>query len=214
MTLIALCGKSGHGKDTLAAEMVEHFGFTRIAFADKLKAEVQKGIREKNDPFFQDQSVQGEWSIGNYRRIYQLYGQHMRELEPTHWTYAVFNTVLADPNRRWVITDCRYVDEASSILAYDGDLIILNRVDEKGLTFQNLKPPMCNHPSEIESEYIYDVLGKGWGLRMHRLTHSTVLGLKVTGMSIVQTILNLPYGEELDIAKLYASEIAEAVGEE
>ena len=196
MTLIALSGKSGSGKDTLAAEMVEHLGFTRIAFADRLKTEVQSRC------------------ILPTRRRYQMYGQRARERNPLHWIQPVMSDILAEPDRRWVITDMRYVNEARQVLAYDGDIICIVRLTLDGQPLVNLKAPECNHESEREPEYIYPLLSKGWGLRMHQLAHRTEVGLKVTGMSVAQQILDLPFDERIDIAKLYANEIAEAVDEE
>lgn len=69
--MIALSGKSGSGKSTVAAALVQ-FGYQRIGFADALKEEVYEkfGLR-KTDP-------------GGLAKLIE-YGDGCRAVDPFHW---------------------------------------------------------------------------------------------------------------------------------
>ena len=45
-TILGLCGYKKSGKDAIATQFVEEFDFKRIAFADSLKIEMNKHMKE------------------------------------------------------------------------------------------------------------------------------------------------------------------------
>ncbi len=90
---IALIGKAGSGKDTLADYLVTRYGYTRLAFADKVK-EIARDLfgMESKD-----------------RALLQAIGVKMREVRPTVWLDYIFRK--AETGGPYVITDCRFKNE-------------------------------------------------------------------------------------------------------
>lgn len=93
---VALIGRAGAGKDTAGEYLVNHFGYTRVAFADKLKDVAA--------------AIWGE-SARTDRVKLQLLGQYVREIDEDAWVNAALRDA-PDDGRPIVITDCRYQNEA------------------------------------------------------------------------------------------------------
>ncbi len=71
---IILTGKMGVGKDTVKDILFDQYGFIYLAFADKLK-EIAREL------------FPNEFNNGKKpRKILQLIGQKMREIEKNCWT--------------------------------------------------------------------------------------------------------------------------------
>lgn len=94
---ILLVGKAGAGKDTVADILVRDYGYTRYAFADKLK-EIAKDL-------FPD-----HFQEGKPRRLLQELGVKMREIDPDVWVNYVLNRVQGE---NVVITDGRFDNEVN-----------------------------------------------------------------------------------------------------
>lgn len=90
---ILINGKAGSGKDTFADYLVENYGFKKIAFAD--------GIYEIARKYFGMETKD--------RKILQLIGQKMREIDPMIWVNSAFD--LAKKYDKVVISDCRQKNE-------------------------------------------------------------------------------------------------------
>lgn len=93
ITKIIINGKAGSGKDTLADYLVDNYGFTKIAFAD--------GIYDIARKYF-NMEVKD-------RRILQLIGEKMREINPNIWVDYTFEK--AEKYDKVVISDCRQFNE-------------------------------------------------------------------------------------------------------
>lgn len=107
--IIALSGYAQSGKDTTADILVREFGFTRIAFADKLK-EVAHRLHYWNG---------SKDDIG--RLHLQVLGQVLREeLGDDVWVRAAFKDHVEVKN--YVVSDCRYQNEASFITELGGEI--------------------------------------------------------------------------------------------
>jgi hypothetical protein len=117
---IALSGLAGSGKDTVAAHLVAHYGFTRLALADPLKE-----MALRIDPIIA--AVAGEplrlvylvdrygWddvkrSFPESRRFLQQLGGAVREIDDEFWLDTLFGEIsrTAGPI---VVTDVRYMNE-------------------------------------------------------------------------------------------------------
>jgi len=121
--IIGLTGYAQSGKDTVAKILVEQYGFTRIAFADKIR----EFLYETNPMF---DSIAGEpmfvkarvdrdgWDEAkkspHIRRLLQNSGVAARKIfGESFWVDQVLNNL--DPADNIVITDVRFVNEADSI---------------------------------------------------------------------------------------------------
>lgn len=92
---IALSGKMRSGKDTVADYLVKRHGFTRMAFADKLKDVVRDlfEVRESS----------------KNRHLLQQVGRHMCQVDPAVWVKYVVNRIPLD--RDIVVSDLRFPEE-------------------------------------------------------------------------------------------------------
>lgn len=133
---IALIGKARSGKDTVASQLVEHYGYTRVAFADPLK-----DAALATDPIVVN--AMGEPDslsriVGDYgwerakdlypesRRILQHMGAAIRAIDPSFWLNAALAKAEAIPGPV-VITDCRYGNERAALETLGFATVRVNR---------------------------------------------------------------------------------------
>ncbi|MGW3724845.1 deoxynucleotide monophosphate kinase family protein [Streptomyces sp. NPDC000851] len=135
---IALTGLARAGKDSVAARLVNHHGYVRVAFADRLKEAALKAdpIIHAYTSFCDEYDHETEevrlsavvFAIGweaakdqypEVRRFLQHYGQTVREIRPTFWVEAAFADIRAAhaQGRPVVVTDVRYTNEAEALMA-------------------------------------------------------------------------------------------------
>lgn len=127
--VVGLLGKSGAGKDTVAARLVEKHGFTRVAFADPLKAAalqinpiITDGHHFARLATMVDVSGWDEAKkIYEVRRFLQNLAESMRALDEDIWLNAGMDKIsyIDGPV---VVTDVRYVNEALGIHSPDNYL--------------------------------------------------------------------------------------------
>ncbi len=121
---VGLYGPAGAGKDTLAAILVESFGFTRVAFADNVR-EMALAI----DPYIHDATTtarlsnivreQGwEWAKRNYpdiRRLLQRIGTDaVRAMSPDFWVRLAVERA-SQIEGPVVFTDVRFPNEVHAV---------------------------------------------------------------------------------------------------
>jgi len=149
MTLIGISGRKRSGKDTFAARLTGVHGYTRVAFADPLRA-----MALALDPLVRTTSghtvrlaelaaFEGWERAKNHaevRRTLQRLGTEAGRavLGDTIWIDTAMQHV-DQVNGPVVITDVRYPNEADAIRAAGG---IVLRIDRPGLTSSDV------HPSE------------------------------------------------------------------
>jgi len=129
-TIIAVSGYAQSGKDTTADVLVNHHGFTRIAFADSLRdclmalnPIVDDGLRYKD--IISDIGYEsGKAQFPEMRRLLQAMGTEVgRELLGDDvWVEAAFRRMETSSADRWVITDCRFPNEANAVWRRDGQV--------------------------------------------------------------------------------------------
>ena len=166
MKLIALSGYARSGKDEAAKVLVEEFGFTRIAFADKLRdflyalnPVVGRGSDFSDRPIIYLHDVIDEVGWEGYKQT--EHGTEIRRLlqrlgteagRQTLWDTIWIDAALKDlePEGKYAITDCRFPNEAQAIRDRGGKIW---RVIRDGVG------PANNHPSETSlDDYKFD----GW----------------------------------------------------
>lgn len=155
--IIGLTGYAQSGKDTVAQTLVKHYGFTRVAFADKIRDylyEMNPMIDSVvGEPIFlQSYISRYGWEEGkkapHVRRLLQTTGVAARELfGENFWVEQAFKDVRTAENI--VVTDVRFKNEADWIKNYEGSQIW--RIKRLGVTAVN------GHVSEHEmDEYKVD----------------------------------------------------------
>lgn len=134
--MFGLVGRKGVGKDTAADYLVNHHGYTRLAFADPLKDVVSTVFcipREIfDDPQMKEQNL-AEWGA-TPRRLLQVVGTELfRDTLPVHvpsargiWIKNMEMRVTRAGNKV-VITDVRFPDEADLVRRLSGTLVEITR---------------------------------------------------------------------------------------
>ena len=136
--IIALSGYARSGKDTVAEYLVETQGFRKIAFADALRECV-----EALNPIVADEGVRYKdaleyWGydeakkvLPEFRAVLQRMGTEVGRniLGENIWVELTMEKIANEIESDWVITDCRFPNEAYAVLDADGDVIRVDRPD-------------------------------------------------------------------------------------
>jgi hypothetical protein len=138
--IIGLTGYAQSGKDTVANILVENFGYTRVAFADKIR----EFLYETNpmydsvlgEPLFVRAKVDRDgWEEAkkspHIRRLLQTSGVAARKVfGEGFWVHEAMKTMLDDPrpDMNYVVTDVRFLNEADMIRANQGQLWRIKRL--------------------------------------------------------------------------------------
>lgn len=158
--IVGLGHQAQVGKDTAARILVEKYGFTRLAFADALRA-----VAYDINPLITGASLSGEgrarplrlrnlvdevgWERAKHvnsevRRFLQALGLAARDhVHPDVWVDAVLAKI--DPSRDYVVTDVRFENEFKALDEMAGVLIKITRKNRLGLS-----PVLADHPSETQ----------------------------------------------------------------
>jgi hypothetical protein len=142
--IIGISGYARTGKDEVSKVLVEEFGFERLAFADKLRECVyalnpviihESGLnRGIFTAFLQDIIDEYGWdgvkSTGygpEVRRLLQRFGTEVGRniLGQNIWVDATF--MVTDVTKNYIVTDCRFRNEALGIIKKDGAVWRINR---------------------------------------------------------------------------------------
>ncbi|MFF7990325.1 hypothetical protein ACFZDG_11105 [Kitasatospora xanthocidica] len=140
---IALLGRARSGKDTVAARLVERYAYTRVAFADPLRA-----VGLAADPIVSAEAAhfgyvpvrlseaverhgweKAKTILPEVRRTLQNFGQAVRDVDPDFWLNLMLERldVAASWNLPVVVTDTRYVNEATALQARGFTLVRIVR---------------------------------------------------------------------------------------
>lgn len=169
--LIGLAGYKGSGKDTVGAYLVEKHDFTRLAFAHKLKQSVDglmnTSIEQqdswKNDPDVKVvivRDVDGQYPTilksQTFREFLQRYGTeaHRDIFGDDFWVNAILPEVFRHENKKLVVTDVRFQNEADRIVELGGIIAVVER-------------PIASHAHDLHaSEQL--PLGKFYHIRNYK----------------------------------------------
>lgn len=150
--IVGLIGYAGAGKDTLAKQLVDRYGWARLAFADPLRQALltlDPSVRLDNGTYTQlTQFVAAfGWDHAKQhkevRRLLQVMGTEVvRNLLGEHtWTQLMAERIDRTPRSvPIVVTDVRFANEISMLaVPYQAQFV---RIDRPGLT------PVNDHVSE------------------------------------------------------------------
>lgn len=159
--LIAICGRKGAGKDTLAASFIRGSGYKQFRFADPLKAMLKTMLTFTDaTPTEIDRMIDGDlkevpskW-LGDKtpREAMQYLGTEWRDLLDTDlWTKMfLFRLTTAGKNSPNIVTDCRFKHEFEMISKIGGVVIKIHRNHDATIGSQ--------HVSETEqNEIVADI---------------------------------------------------------
>lgn len=125
--IVGLTGRKGHGKDVVGNLLCIGFGFRRLAFADPLKVVARQlfdlADEQVNGTLAQKEAIDPRWGLSP-REIMQRLGTEVgRSIHPEVWTRAALRTIDRSPTVSWVVTDCRFPNEAAAIRSRGGFVV-------------------------------------------------------------------------------------------
>lgn len=138
--IVGFCGKIGAGKDTAGAYLVNHWGFNRISFAEKLKQSAaacfgispDKWESWKNDPNVTVSVLNGNgepMAEVTCREFLQRYGTeaHRGVFGYNFWVEQAIKEIpdwsFAHGQKNYVFTDVRFSNEAEAIHELGGRVL-------------------------------------------------------------------------------------------
>lgn len=160
--IVGLSGYARSGKDEAAKVLVEEYGFTRIAFADKLRdfllaVDPIVGIDFFDHETYRLSDIIKDFGWDGYketvdadeiRGLLQRLGTEAGRnvLWDSIWIDAAFHGL--DPAGNYVVTDCRFPNEAEAVRERGGSVV---RIDRRGVG------PANGHASETSlDDYEFD----------------------------------------------------------
>lgn len=138
-TLLALTGPASCGKDTIADILVREHGFKRIAFADalrKMALDIDPVIGWDDKGSFRYAEAIDKLGYDTVKRNFPEARRFLQRLgtegirgnvSDTFWVDAVANVLNDDPDSKYVITDCRFSNEAKMIRDLEGWVVHVSR---------------------------------------------------------------------------------------
>ncbi len=136
--IVGLGHQAQVGKDTAAGFLVEKHGFTRLAFADIIREVLydMNPIVSSMDPDgarVQDIVEEGGgWEAAKemveVRRLLQELGVAARwHLGENVWVQPIFDRILDEPHRNFVVSDVRFPNEFSCLKGLDAIMVKITR---------------------------------------------------------------------------------------
>jgi len=175
--LIGVSGKAMHGKDTVGAILSEKRGYTRMAFADKLKELtvladplILCGMSLRLDrlsAYVRAVGMDAAKKEAEVRRLLQALGHGAREIfGEDAWVDALFRQIDSSPGELgpgfFVVTDVRYPNEAEAVRRRGGEVWRIVRPDAPSLAdpagiHVSEAAPASSHASETAlDDYDFD----------------------------------------------------------
>lgn len=156
--IIGLTGYAQSGKDTVAKILVDNYGYTRVAFADKIR----EFLYECNpmydsvvgEPLFVKAKVDRDgWEEAkqspHIRRLLQNAGVAARKVfGESFWVHEAMKTMLNDPrpDMNYVVTDVRFLNEADMIRANNGQIWRIKRLGVDAVNTHVSETEMDGYP--------------------------------------------------------------------
>lgn len=147
--LIALGFRARAGKNTVADYLEDAYGFKQTAFADALKEGCRHMFGLTDAQLYGNmKEVQDEYWGVTPRYILQKVGTECMRVgyDENIWVKTVGKKLASDPAARWVISDCRFPNEATAVKKWGGLMVRVDR-SQAGAS-----GGIAQHPSEIAME--------------------------------------------------------------
>lgn len=154
---IGMSGYARSGKDTVADILHDEYEFGRVTLAAPLKEMVYTlnpwvdalaGRPIRYQDFVDSVGLHEAKNHPEVRRLLQVYGTDVmrRQFGENVWVDLAYSG--KDPSDHWVVTDCRFQNEANGIRDHGGFVV---RIERPGVEPPNL------HPSEVDLlDYEFD----------------------------------------------------------
>ena len=167
--IIAICGLKRSGKDTLANIISDHYTYEHVKISKKLKETCKLLFNFTDDQMEKDfkEEIDPRWGVSP-RKCMQYFGTEMMQYQIQNllnigkkfWINSLLNEIDVNEvnNKKYVISDLRFLHEYEEIKKRNGIIICVNRVlTDKGVD----KSTEDLHISEQEyKKFDYDLIIK------------------------------------------------------
>lgn len=129
--IIGLTGYAQSGKDTVAKILVDNYGYTRIAFADKIREFLYETAPDYIKLLVDEVGWEKAKQNQAVRELLQNTGVGARKVfGEGFWVHEAMKTMLNDPrpDLNYVVTDVRFLNEADMIKANHGQIWRVKRI--------------------------------------------------------------------------------------
>lgn len=132
--IIGLTGYAQSGKDTVAKILVNQYGYKRVAFADKIRElllEINPIMYKGNrlSTFIKEFGWEFAKSNHEVRELLQDFGLGVRNILGSDvWIVSALRE-MDDVNQNYVVTDVRFLNEASMIKNLNGQLWRIKKIE-------------------------------------------------------------------------------------
>ncbi len=152
--IVAICGLMRSGKDTVADYLIAKYGYSKIKIAGQLKEAVKAmfGFTDNQLENSEKDLIDTRWNI-TPRQAMQFLGTDVMQFQAekllpnigrTFWISSMVMTMKSFPDKKYVVSDLRFIHELDYLKnAYPGNVFVI-RVDRP----QN--ESLSNHSSEVD----------------------------------------------------------------
>lgn len=147
--IIGLTGYAQSGKDTVAKILVDNYGYTRIAFADKIREFLYETAPDYVQLLVDELGWEKAKQNQTIRELLQNTGVGARKVfGDNFWVHEAMKTMLNDPrvDLKYVITDVRFLNEADMIKANQGQIWRIKRLGVTAVNSHVSETQMDNYP--------------------------------------------------------------------
>jgi len=126
--VIGVSGKARAGKDSLFA-IAQNDGFEKLSFAAELKRRAQQdlGLTDVHTDGALKETVLESLNNNSPRSFLIELGNLYRKYRPSFWVDIVLSKIKENPDKKYMITDVRYPNEAEALKSVGGIIVRLER---------------------------------------------------------------------------------------
>ena len=155
--IVGLIGKKGHGKDTFADYLVEHYGFVKLSFAEPLKKVCKELFLLTDEQLYdpmEKEKVDERWGKSP-RQLMQIIGTDIlrKYYDEKIWVNLLLKKMEHYKKKNIVICDIRHPNELDLVMSFNNSenvkIFLLTPPKASISTFRdNSKPSQLKTPPE------------------------------------------------------------------
>jgi len=157
MRNVALIGRSGTGKTTIAQILSEHHGYTKTSIAGPIRDIARMAYGKFDKGMRYPQQTLGLSTFVSGRELLQNIGAALREMDSLFWMRTWWTVRVANPSELWVVDDVRLDAERAFIEAWYPDTLFVRLVRPDGSELQPWQRDITERRAgELDAELVLD----------------------------------------------------------